>query len=66
MIQKEILDRLYDLQDLKYKDFSARLVPNISSEYIVGVRLPQLRKLAKEYATRNEIEEFLQDLPHKY
>ena len=66
MIQKEILDRLYDLQDLKYKDFSARLVPNISSEYIVGVRLPQLRKLAKEYATRNEIEEILQDLPHKY
>ena len=32
----------------------------------IGVRTPELRKLAKELAKREDIREFLNDLPHQY
>lgn len=62
----EITRRLFDLQDLKYRDFTARLIPNINKECIIGVRTPQLRKLAKEYADSKESKLFKDALPHKY
>jgi len=52
------------MQDLKYKDFIAKLTPNIDKETIIGVRSPALRKFAKEI--KNEAGEFLDSLPHKY
>ena len=66
MIQENIRERLFEVQDLKYKDFSAKLIPNISPELVIGVRLPELRKLTKGLASRSDITDFLQDLPHKY
>ena len=41
-------ERLLTLQDIKYQSFSARLLPGVTN--IIGVRLPELRKLAKEIA----------------
>lgn len=41
---------LFDNQDLEYKEFQSRLVPNIDSNLIIGVRVPILRKMAKAIA----------------
>ncbi len=61
-----ITERLLALQDLKYKEFHGRLMPTISPEVIIGVRTPQIRKLAKEIADSAEAQEFLNELPHIY
>ncbi len=66
MINDEIRRRLFALQDIKYRDFQAKLIPGKTAEVMIGVRTPELRKLAKELAAREDIGEFLNDLPHKY
>lgn len=63
MTSKEILNCLHELQDEKYRDFQRRLIPNIPPESIIGVRTPELRKLAKEIG---EDSGFLDILPHEY
>lgn len=63
---QEIQRRLFELQDLKYKDFSSKLTPTVDPETVIGVRTPELRKLAKEYAYTPLAEDFLKILPHRY
>lgn len=45
-----IQKQLFGLQDKKYKDFQVKLIPNVDPETVIGVRTPELRKLAKELA----------------
>ena len=59
-IEKE----LFKMQDTEYRDFHARLVPNIEKKAIIGVRLPQIRAFAKELKPETDV--FLKALPHKY
>ena len=66
MIREEIRQRLFELQDVPYRDFQVKLIPTVETESMIGVRTPALRKLAREYGRRDEIGVFLQDLPHKY
>ena len=66
MIREEIRRRLFELQDVPYRDFQEKLIPTVETESMIGVRTPALRKLAREYGRREEIGVFLQDLPHKY
>ena len=61
-----LFDRLNEEKDSEYKKFQAKLVPNIPPESIVGVRTPQIRKIAKEVFISDQRDEFLNDLPHKY
>lgn len=63
---REIQEKLFALQDIKYKEFQSRLIPTVDPESIIGVRTPQLRKLAKELARMPQIGEFWQELPHTY
>lgn len=58
--------KLFELQDLKYRDFHSRLMPGIDKETIIGIRTPVLRKFAKEFAGTDEAEAFLKELPHRY
>ena len=62
----EILKTLFALQDLKYRDFQRKLMPTVDPETVIGVRTPELRRLAKEYAKTPESREFLKLLPHRY
>lgn len=62
----DITKKLFALQDLKYRDFSASLTPTIDKEYFIGVRVPEVRKLAKEIKDAKEANEFIKFLPHKY
>ena len=66
MITEEIRQALFSLQDSKYRDFQTKLIPGTDTESMIGVRTPELRKLAKQLVKREDIREFLQDLPHIY
>ncbi len=61
-----LYDRLIGVKDDAYREFQAKLVPNISPETILGVRTPDMRKIAKEVFESPEREAFLNDLPHQY
>lgn len=47
----------------EYKKFTANLIPTVKKSRIIGVRIPILRKYAKEL---KDYENFLSELPHKY
>ncbi|KGK91084.1 DNA alkylation repair protein [Desulfosporosinus sp. HMP52] len=65
-IESEVRHRLFELQDLKYKEFACKLMPTVNPETVIGVRTPDLRKLAREFSKRTEAAEFLKILPHRY
>ena len=58
--------QLFELQDLKYRDFHSKLMPETDKETVTGIRTPVLRKFAKEFAGTSEAEAFLRQLPHRY
>lgn len=62
----EIQSRLFSLQDETYRQFQAKLMPGMPLERIIGVRIPELRKLAKELRKQEGIDVFLNALPHAY
>ena len=66
MNNEEIIRALNKLQDIKYRDFQSVLIPNIDKERFIGVRTPELRKLAKELSKTNDIGGFTGVLPHYY
>ena len=59
-------EELFALQDSSYGDFQAKLTPGIPREQFIGVRVPEVRKLAKKLAKEPGTASFLEDLPHKY
>ncbi|MDD5930605.1 MAG: DNA alkylation repair protein [Spirochaetales bacterium] len=65
-MSKEIISKLFSVQDSEYKEFQSRLVPNISPDSMIGIRTPQMRKIAKEINGTQIAENFLSELPHKY
>ena len=66
MIIDEIRKALMNLQDPKYRELQVRIIPTVKPETIIGVRTPELRKLAKQFGTSEGIGMFLDDLPHLY
>ena len=60
---QNITEKLYENQDLKYQQFSSSLIPG--SRPVMGVRLPLLRKMAKEIA-KGDWRVFLKDAPESY
>ncbi|MCF0225037.1 MAG: DNA alkylation repair protein [Fibrobacter sp.] len=61
-----LLKELYAAQDKTYAAFQAKLLPTIPAENIIGVRVPDVRKLAKKYAQTTEAAQFFKELPHKH
>lgn len=57
---------LFDYQDFKYRDFNSKLIPNIDKDKIIGVRVPVIRKIAKDILDNDYVDNFLNELPHKY
>jgi len=62
----KIQQQLFALRDEKYKAFHSKLIPTIDPQTIIGVRTPELRKLAKQIEQEPETQEFLHTLPHRY
>ena len=63
---KTITKLLFDLKDDEYAIFQAKLTPNVDPKQFIGVRVPDTRKLAKSLKDSKDINDFLNDLPHKY
>ncbi len=61
-----VYEELCKVKDDKYKEFQSALVPNISKDTILGVRTPEMRKIAKDMFNTDEGKKFLKKLPHKY
>ena len=61
-----IRKELFSLQDLKYREMQVKIIPTVKPESIIGVRTPELRRMAKELAGREGTDAFLNDLPHRY
>lgn len=68
MKENEIIQKLFELQDEKYRNFQSKLIPTINSESIIGVKTPELKTLAKDISKGNEIlrNDFLSNVPHRY
>lgn len=62
----DILSRLFVLSDAEYADFQAKLTPTVGREKFIGVRVPMLRKFAKEIIKSKEGQAFIDNLPHSY
>ena len=63
---EQIRKDLFAMQDLGYKAFHEKLIPNVDPDTVIGVRTPELRKYAKKVFKECKINGFLQEIPHKY
>ena len=59
-----ILEELLKNQDLEYKAFTEKLIPDTKG--ILGVRAPIAKKIARAYCGTKEGFDFLKELPHTY
>lgn len=66
--EQKIRQQLREMQDLAYRDFHAKLIPNVDKETVIGVRTPALRAYAKKLCKEDPqtVACFLQKLPHTY
>ena len=56
---------LLSQQDIGYRDFTLPLLPNIDEKTFIGVRLPVIKKYAKDLDEKSR-DAFLKELPHQY
>ena len=61
-----VYERLAACGNEEYIDFVSKLVPNVPKETILGVKTPDMRRIAREIRGTEEAEAFLRELPHKY
>ena len=66
MNRDEIVAELFRMQDKDYALLQAKIIPNVASEKIIGVRTPALRTFAKSLYKDSDIDAFLSDVPHQY
>lgn len=63
MKYEDFFKELYSLQDLKYKEFHSKL---IMSDKLIGVRTPELKRIAKVIARSNYLEFFKENKHELY
>ena len=66
MNQADLHRKLYDLQDLKYRDMQIKIIPTVEPESVIGVRTPELKSIAKDILKDGNYKGFLEELPHRY
>ena len=65
MITEEIRNELAAMRDETYREFQAKLIPTADPALFIGVRTPALRSYAAQLLKREDIDVFLNDLPHR-
>ena len=63
----DIKKELFALQDLEFRLKSIKFVPCLAPERVIGVRVPQLRKIAKKISVLTDVrQDYMSVLPHYY
>ena len=65
-IRKLIDEFIAENTDEANQPFVAALMPTLDPATVHGIKTPPLRALAKELAKRDDVDEFLADLPHRH
>ena len=60
----EIQNELFALSDADFRLFTAKLMPTMAFERVIGVRTPDLRNYCKNLDNEKS-EGFINQLPHK-
>jgi len=61
----KIQQYLLNHADQQYRDFTLPLIPNVDPKSFIGVRLPIIKKFAKDLSEEERLS-FLEELPHQY
>lgn len=64
MTTEELRQLLFSYRDEKYGDFTAKLIPGLPRERIIGIRAPMYKKILREIRNDPVIPAFLAELPH--
>ena len=59
-----LLEQMHILADADHRLFQIRLMPSVDAGRVLGVRMPDLRDLAKKQKNSPQKTDFLLDLPH--
>ena len=62
---KDFVESLINIRDEKYKEFHSSLVLNSKYE-MIGIRVPTMKKIAKEIAKTTDLEKFFEYAQDKY
>ena len=65
-MMQNIEKRLMSLKDEDYRELQLRTIPTLDPKRVIGVRTPELRKLAKSLSKEKDTDTFLNSLPHSY
>ena len=68
-LNKSIKERLISLSEGEYRRFMIKLLPTVDENTVIGVRVGNIRSLAKDIlrtSTKEETLSFLSSLPHEY
>ena len=65
-IHENIRAALFAQRNETFREFNAKLMPGTDIDRVIGVKTPELKALAKQYAKHPDIGAFLEDLPHAY
>ena len=66
MTVRQIQETLLAARDADFAAFTAKTIPTLDPDTVLGVRTPALRQLAKDIAKQPDTAEFLRALPHTY
>lgn len=64
--EEQIRAQLFAQQDVGYRDFHSRLMPTVEKSRVIGVRVPAVRRLARQLRGTAQEDAFLRSLPHEY
>ena len=65
-LQDQITDELSSLADERFRAFLLPLIPTVENLHVIGVRVPSIRKIAKDLFKKEKYKTFLSVLPHVY
>ena len=63
---KIIIDKLREVAKEEAIPFISKTAPNVNIDSILGVKIPDIRNIAKKIKDEKYIDSFLEELPHKY
>ena len=61
-----ITSKLFELKDNEYRDYVARIIPNLNKYKIIGVKTNDIKKLASIIKQERYTYSFLKRISHKY